>query len=262
MAKMLTAPVRRGAWVMMCAALLALAAGRPMTSTVLAQDALPKAADLFAKSVAAMGGADALKGLKSIRAKGVFEMPAQNLNGSFEMIQARPSFARLTIEIGGLGAIEQGSDGKIAWTIDPMSGPALLTGKALADAKGEAMFDAQLFGPDFVKSATTLEKTTFGDRPAYKVKMMTVFDSERTMYIDAETYFVIGTESTQESPMGPMPTTGSTGDYKKFGLLMQPTTIVQSAMGFDQIVRVTSYEYDTVPMSAFDPPAAIKALIK
>jgi hypothetical protein len=189
-------------------------------------------------------------------------MPAQGMTGTFEMIQARPSLSKLTIEIGGVGSIEQGSDGKNAWTIDPMSGPSLLTGKALADAKGEAMFDAQLFGPDFVKSATTLEKTKFGDRAAYKIKLVTVFDSERTMYVDAETYFVIGSESVQESPMGPMPSTGSTGDYKKFGALMQPTTIVQSAMGFDQIVRVTSYEYDVVPMSAFEPPAAIKALIK
>ncbi|MBP8273737.1 MAG: hypothetical protein KAY59_04865 [Acidobacteria bacterium] len=262
MTKMLTSQMRRGALVLGCVAAVALVAGRPMVATLMAQDALPKASELLAKSVAAMGGADAVKAIKSIRAKGTFEMPAQGMTGTFEMIQARPSLSKLTIEIGGVGSIEQGSDGKNAWTIDPMSGPSLLTGKALADAKGEAMFDAQLFGPDFVKSATTLEKTKFGDRAAYKIKLVTVFDSERTMYVDAETYFVIGSESVQESPMGPMPSTGSTGDYKKFGALMQPTTIVQSAMGFDQIVRVTSYEYDVVPMSAFEPPAAIKALIK
>ena len=62
--------------------------------------------------------------------------------------------------------------------------------------------------------------------------------------------------------MGPMPTTTSTGDYKKFGALMQPTTIVQTAMGVDQIIRVTSYEYNTVAPAAFDPPASVKALIK
>jgi hypothetical protein len=38
--------------------------------------------------------------------------------------------------------------------------------------------------------------------------------------------------------------------------------IVQSAMGFDQVIRFTSYEYDVVPPSAFELPPAIKALIK
>ena len=143
-----------------------------------------------------------------------------------------------------------------------MSGPSLLTGKALNDAKTEAYFDGQLFGPDFVKSATTVEKTTFGNRPAYKVKIVTVFDTERTLYIDAETSFVIGSESMSETPMGAIATTTSSGDYKKFGGLMQPTTIVQSAMGVEQILRVSTVEYNAVPASVFDPPPAIKALIK
>jgi hypothetical protein len=62
--------------------------------------------------------------------------------------------------------------------------------------------------------------------------------------------------------MGAMPTTISMGEFKKFGGFMQPTTMVQAAMGFEQIIRVTSYEYDVVPASAFDLPPAIKALIK
>ena len=261
MTTMFTMPLRRRAVAitsMMCAALIALATGRPLA----AQDALPKAADLLAKSVAAMGGADAVKAIKSMHAKGTFEMPAQSISGTFELVQARPSFLRMTINIQGIGAADQGSDGKIAWSVDPMSGPSLLTGKALADAKSEALFDGQLFGADYVKDATTLEKSKFGDRLAYKIKLVTTFGSERTLYLDAESYLVIGAESISETPMGAMPTSTRNGDYKKFGPLMQPTTMVQTAMGFDQIIRVTSVEYDAVPAAAFDVPAAVKALIK
>lgn len=258
MTKMRGTMVRRGAMVLACAAAVAVAASRPLA----AQETLPKAADLLAKYVTAVGGADAVKAIKSVRARGTFEMPAQNLTGSIEVLQARPAFMRLTVDIQGVGLIESGSDGKISWSIDPMSGPALLTGKALNDANTEAQFDGQLFGPDFVKESTTLARTTFGNRPAYKIKIVTVFDSERTLYLDAESFLLIGTESISETPMGSMPTTGSMGDYKKFGPLMQPTTIVQSAMGFDQVARITSYEYDVVPPAAFDLPAQIKALIK
>jgi hypothetical protein len=257
MTTMLKTQLRRGALVI-CAAAVALGAGRPVS----AQDALPKASDLLAKSVAAMGGADAVNAVRSVHAKGTFEMPAQNISGTVDVMQARPSLMRLTIDIQGIGLADNGCDGKIAWNVDPMNGPSLLTGKALAESKAESMFDGQLFGADYVKEATTLEKTKFGERPAYKIKLVTTFDTERTLYLDAESYFIIGTEAVSESPMGPMPTTTSSGDYKKFGALMQPTTIVQTAMGFDQIIRITSYEYNTVAPAAFDPPASVKALIK
>lgn len=259
MTTMSKSALRRNALVMLCAAAVAVAAVRPIA----AQDAaLPKASDLLAKCVAAIGGADAVKGIKSMRAKGTFEMPAQNITGTVEVIQARPSFMRLLIDIQGIGLADNGTDGKIAWNLDPMNGPSLLTGKALTEMKAEALFDGLLFGPEYVKSATTVEKTKFGESPAYKIKLVTTFDTERTLYIDASSYLLIGSESISESPMGPMPTSTATGAYKKFGPLMQPTTMVQTAMGFDQIIRLTSFEYDTVAPAAFDPPASIKALIK
>jgi hypothetical protein len=240
---------------------LFVAAGQIMRAS--GQDAgLPKASDLLAKSAAAMGGLDAFKAIKSVRARGTFEMPAQNLSGAVEIIQARPAQVRLTVTIPGIGTIENGSDGKIAWSMDPMSGPSLMQGKALADAISEAQFDAAFNGPDYVKEATTLEKTKFGDRPAYKIHLVSKFNSEETIYLDAESYLPIGVEKISETPMGSMPTTTSTGEFKKFGAFMQPTVMVQSAMGFEQVIRITSYEFDVVPPAACDLPPAIKALIK
>lgn len=226
------------------------------------QDALPKASELLAKSATAMGGLDAYKAIKSVRARGTFEMTAQNLSGSVEIIQARPAQVRLTVAIAGIGTIENGSDGKIGWSNDPMTGPSLMTGKALADAISEAQFDGAFNGPDFVKEATTLAKTTFNQRAAYKLHVVTKFNSESTIYLDAETYYPIGMEKVSETPMGSMPTTTSAGEFKKFGAFMQPTVLVQTAMGFDQVIRITSYEYDVVPAAAFELPPAIKALIK
>lgn len=244
------------------AVLLALALCVANVPAIRAQEALPKAADLLAKMADALGGRDAFKAVKSIRARGTFEMPSQNLTGTVEIVQARPAQVRLTVAIQGIGTVENGCDGKIGWTMDPMSGPALMQGKALTDAISEAQFDAAFYNPDYVKSATTLEKTKFGDRPAYKLSVTTTFNSENTIYLDAETYFPIGQDKVAETPMGAVPTTTSAGEFKKFGQFMQPTVLVQSAMGFDQVIRITSYEYNVVPDSAFELPPAIKALIK
>ena len=219
--------------VMVAAALAVALVARPLA----AAQALPSGTELLAKMVAAIGGADAIKKVQSIRARGTFEIPAQGLSGSVEVLQGRPAQFRMTVDIQGIGQVMQGSDGKVAWSVDPMSGAQLLTGKAAANAIGEAQFDSQLYGPEHVKSATTVEKTTFGDRPAYKIKLVTTWGAESTVYIDAETSFMIGAEKVEESPMGAMPTITSSGGYQKFGPFMQPTTMVQTAMGIEQIVR-------------------------
>ena len=36
---------------------------------------------------------------------------------------------------------------------------------------------------------------------------------------------------------------------------------MQRALGFEQVMTVTSYEYNVVPDGAFDPPAEVKALL-
>jgi hypothetical protein len=51
-------------------------------------------------------------------------------------------------------------------------------------------------------------------------------------------------------------------DYKKFGDLLLPTTMKQTAMGVQQVLTITAVEFDNVPPSMFEPPAQIKALLK
>jgi hypothetical protein len=62
--------------------------------------------------------------------------------------------------------------------------------------------------------------------------------------------------------MGPVQSTNIEGAYNKFGNLLQPTSLIAKVMGVEQKITVSTIEYDAVPPSAFEPPAAIKALIK
>jgi hypothetical protein len=69
--------------------------------------------------------------------------------------------------------------------------------------------------------------------------------------------------------MGQVPVVSVLRDYRKFGALTMPSTLVQKLMisgpgtaGLEQTVNVNNYEYDTVDAAAFDLPPAVKALIK
>ena len=71
-----------------------------------------------------------------------------------------------------------------------------------------------------------------------------------------------GAIASRDTQMGTITATETRGGYKKFGDLLQATVIKQSAMGIEQVLTITTYEYDAVPAGAFDPPVAVKSLIK
>jgi hypothetical protein len=224
--------------------------------------ALPPAADLVARFVAAVGGEAARKAISSIHVRGTFEMAAQGVSGSMEVFSARPGKMLQRVQIAQMGLVEAGFDGKVGWELSPLTGPALVTGRRLTEMADDSWFDEKLHAPDHVRSLTTVAKTEFDNRPAYQVKLVYTSGTELVEYFDVETGLVIGSESTRDSPMGVLPATSILRDYRKFGSLSEATTQLQRLMGIEQTLRLSSFEYDTVPASMFDLPPQIKALIK
>jgi hypothetical protein len=237
-------------------------------SLLLSGDALtarqdtPSARAVVDRFVKAIGGRDAYKKISSMRSTGTFALPGQGISGNFEMVQARPAKARVKTEIPGLGQIEIGFDGKHGWQIDPMAGPSLLTGRKLTELADDSWFDGPLYESDFVKSMTVVERTTFDDRPAHKLRIVFTSGSEEFQFFDTDTGLRLGSEAQRETPLGVVPTTSFWRDYRLFGAIRQPTVIVQRPLGIEQVIRLTGIEYDVVASDAFDLPAQIRALIK
>jgi hypothetical protein len=226
------------------------------------QAALPTAREVIDRSVQAAGGAAAFKAVRSIRGRGTVTIPSQKLTGEFEMVAARPNKTLTTVTLAGIGRLEEGYNGKIGWSIDPVSGPALVTGRALMDRADEAWFDAPLHGPDFVKSVAMVGREDFDKRPAYRIKVVLVSGGEQDELFDVETGLPIGLEARRETPFGSAPTTTIHREYRKYGALMLPSSQVQRVLGIEQVVTFTSYEFNVVPGSAFDLPAAVKVLVR
>ena len=76
----------------------------------------------------------------------------------------------------------------------------------------------------------TVEKTTFEGRPAYKVSLVKKDGGEDLEFYDVETGLLSGATRTRETQMGPVSVTQIQTDYKKFGDLLVPTTMKQTAM--------------------------------
>ncbi len=226
------------------------------------QSDLPPARDIIQRHVAAIGGEAAYRALTSMRVRGRFEITGQNIAAEFEQLAARPDKLLMTADIAGIGHTEQGYDGTVAWTIDPQTGPRVLKDRERDEAIADAIFDGPLHRPENIRTLTTVGRETFDGHPALKVKVVLRSGVEQDEYFAVDSGLEIGWEGRRATPLGVVPTTAILRDYKPFGGLLQPTTLVQKALFVEQILRVTSVEYNVVPKDAFEPPPAIHALLR
>jgi hypothetical protein len=228
----------------------------------LPKPALPSARAIIDRHIAAIGGKAAVLSHSSTRATGTFSVASAGMNGSLEVIAAKPDKNMVKITIPGVGEVLEGYDGKNGWMLSPMAGPMLLEGKQLEEKRFDADFLSELHDESRYASITTVEKTDFEGRPCYKLKLVRKNGGEDFEFYDVETGLKAGHIATRETPMGTITATSVETDYKKFGNLLLPTTVKNSMMGMQQVITIASVEYDTVPPNAFEPPTEIKALIK
>jgi hypothetical protein len=234
----------------------AAAPAKPTSAT------LPSARTIIDRHIAAIGGRKAVLAHSSTHASGTMSMAASGVSGVVDVYAAKPNKSMVKLTLGGIGDVLEGFDGNVGWSVSAITGPMLALGKELEQKKFDAAYDADLHETSRYKSMQTLEQTTFENHPSYKVSLVHLDGTEDIEYYDVKTGFRIATVATRESPMGPMKVSLSYGDYKKFGDLFVPTTMTQSTMGVQQVLTFTSVEFDKVPPSIFEPPDAIKALVK
>lgn len=224
---------------------------------------LPDAREIINRHIKAVGGREAILERKSLHAVGTLSIPAQGLGGPMEIFHATgPDRTHMKFTVSGIGDIAEGFDGSHGWSMSPMTGPMLKVGKELSQAKFDADFYSDLRDPKSYLEVKTVEKTAFDGRPCYKVSLKRIDGVSDFDFYDVATGLRAGSINTRETQMGVITMTSFEGDYKTNGKLMQPMSIRQQVMGIEQKITFSMVEYDNVPASAFEPPPAIKALIR
>jgi hypothetical protein len=242
-------------FTVVAATLVAVSAGAQQPT------ALPPAATLVAKYAAAIG-APALMRAPQVTTKGGMAMVAAGINATFEMVQLAPNRMQMLTTIPGVGAIQVGYDGTIAWSVDPMQGPRLLAGKELDEIREEADPRAAARAPDLFSAVETVADTTMGGERCFMVKLTWKSGRETFDCYSPASGLMVGSKSVQQTAMGPIPVTTVYSEYKKFGDFMMPTKTTQSMMGQQQVMTISSVEVGTGAGVTIVAPPEIKALVK
>ena len=189
-------------------------------------------------------------------------MPAAGLSGKLEAFHAKPDKLVQRMSLPGIGDMEEGFDGTVGWSLSPLTGPTLLDGKQLEQRRFDAEFYEDLKSGDRYTSITTVEKTTFEGRPAYRIRLVKKAGDEDIEFYDTETGLKIGPVSTRGLTHG---ADAVHHDVERLPQVRQP-----AAAGHDEGQRdehatgmsISSVEYGKVDPAVFSVPAPIKALVK
>jgi len=230
-----------------------------ITASVAGAQALPPAKDLITRW-AKETNADAWRGHKSSRMKAAFDLPAMGMSATMEVATLYPNQMVSKINLPGMGEMMQGFDGTVAWMVNPMQGPSLLTGPQLDAAKEDNDPANYSRVTPAITASETLEKTTLGGQECYKVKH--TWKSGKTSFdcFSVVDGMITWSQAKNTTPMGEVETTTTFAAYKDWGGVKRATTTTVDQMGQQIIITVQGFEWDTVDAKELVLPPEIKAL--
>ena len=240
---------------------LAVLLAAPATLAAQAPADLPPARDVVARYVAAIGGERAVTDPRSIRTSGTLEMAGGAVRGTFVIVQT-PTQTSLTLTIPGLGELVTAFDGTHGWSVNPMQGPRLLDGAELAALREDGGSTGLLRRSPHLVTAETVARTEIDGAACWRVRFVYASGRETADCYAVDGGLLLGSWSSQESPMGTIAVETRVGEWQAFGALRSATVMRQRAMGQEQVLRVERVEYDRGDdAAAFEPPPAVRAML-
>lgn len=221
---------------------------------------LPAAKAVFAKHLAAIGGEEAWAAKTGMVSTGSMEIPAAGMKGTMKMSAMAPAKVLVEIDLPGMGKTASGFDGTTGWTSDPMRGPSIMDAEQVAQLKRDGNFRRDLELARDPGTAETLGLFEFEGTPCWQVRTPWANGTDAMNYYEKESGLLKGMSMTAATPMGDLPVTIVTNDYKDFGGVKVAARTVTKVMGQQQVMAIDTVEWNAATDQGFELPAEIKAL--
>jgi zinc protease len=237
-----------------------LAGGALAVHVAAADEALPKAETVLDKYIEATGGKAAYKKLHSEILTSSTEFVGKSVRASIVAYKAEPKKSYSVVEIEGIGKVEQGINGDVAWERSALRGPRLKDG----EEKFAAMHEASLHEDwrEFYKKAEMAGVETVDDQTCYKLVLTPNEGKPETRYYDKKSNLLVKVSKLVTTQMGEIPAEFTVSDYKKVGDILVPHSIRQKALNQEFLVVIQKIDQNPkIPDNRFDLPDDIKALV-
>lgn len=226
---------------------------------------LPSAESILKTYVNNTGGVEKYRAIKSQQATGTMSVPSQNISGTVSVISEVPNKVAVKVEIEGIGTIESGSNGEIAWENSAIVGPRVVDNKKEAAMIMEQSNMQRIYDPTkFYKSMETVGTEEIDGTKCYKVELTTQQDEKIESYYDADSGLELKNVRTVPSQMGAITLQSYTSDYRDVDGIKTPFKVEQkldTGMVL-QVISMDKIEYNVaVPSDAFAIPEPVQELL-
>lgn len=216
--------------------------------------------EVLAKNYEARGGLDKLTSVETAKITGTMTM-GPGIEAPFTWYWKRPNKLRVEFKIQGQTGI-QAYDGTTGWMYMPFMGktePEKMPDDLLSSVEDQADFEGALVNWKAKGNQVELEgKENVEGTDAYKLKVTHKSGGVDYVYLDAEYYLEIKTDSTRTIRGQEVESQTSIGDYKEVDGLMIPFSMTSKVKGApsEQTITFKSVELG-VPLddSIFAMPA-------
>src|SRR5262245_36096076 len=192
--------------------------------------------ELIQKNIAARGGLEKLRSIKSLRMTGTMSLGDEG-NAPTVLEFERPNKVRWEFTVDGQTAI-QAFDGTTAWVLMPFAGQTEPREMPAEDRKGLEL-QADIDGPlvDAEKKGNRIElvgREKPDGRDAWRLKLIAKGGDERFIFLDAKTYLQFLTVADRTVDGRKVEIQNRIGEYREEGGVVLPHLFEASAEGVSQ----------------------------
>jgi hypothetical protein len=215
---------------------------------------------LLARAVEAIGGADALRAHTAMRLDGEVNLAAQGIRGTITLLHAASGDQYTRVEIPGIGLMEEGVTGGVAWASDPVAGPRIKTGIERAQALRQADFYFLLALAEHFPTRERVGPAEIDGLAAWELRMVPAEGPEERWFLDRDSGLLLATRSEIHTLMGVIPVTTRFLEYAFTGGVRSATVLRITNTLMEQEMRVSvTWEPDGFALPPM--PEAVSALL-
>ncbi|MBZ5676100.1 MAG: hypothetical protein LAP61_17805 [Acidobacteriia bacterium] len=241
--------------------ILILAAGAGVTS-VYGADPLPSAESILDRYIQVTGGKQAYLKRKSEIAHGTVEYAAVGIKGSLTRYAAEPDKYYASLDIDGLGKVETGVNGEIAWENSALLGPRVKSGVERAEAIREGNMNSTANWRKLYPKVVNAGIETVDGEECYKVVMTPAEGQPITGYYQKKSGLQVKLTTVSTTQMGDIPVEMIASDYKNFGGILEPAKVIQKAGPQEFTMTLERVEVNpAIPPETFALPAEVRKLV-
>ena len=229
---------------------------------LMAADKLPKADTVLDHFVEVTGGKAAYEQGHNQIARGTVEFVGKGIKGPMTEYAQAPDKVYRLVDLEGVGQVEEGSNGTVAWERSALQGPRLKEGKELAEALEEGTFNAPILWRQLYTKVETVGSEEVNGEDCWKVTVTAKASNEENLFFSKTSGLLLKRSGIETTQMGDIPVESYMGDYKESGGVREPATVRQKFAGQEILLRVEDIKVNTeIPPNRFDLPDDIQALV-